>query len=252
MKPILLSFGPIHLYSYGLMLVIGVMLSLFLMEREISRNNLWSKNALYDMVFTCVVSGLAGARIYYAIQNISWYSEHPLSIFAVWEGGLIFYGGLIGSTLALILFFRIKKIRPLDGFDFMIPYVALTQAFGRIGCFLNGCCSGSYCSFPWAVTFPEGPEHVHPAQLYESFYAFLLFFFLFKLYRHRRFSGQIFALYFIFYGMGRFAIEFARDGNPMWFFLTWNQWISLGIILAGTILFIYGRTRKNGEEKGRI
>ncbi|MSR77257.1 MAG: prolipoprotein diacylglyceryl transferase [Candidatus Omnitrophica bacterium] len=247
MKSILLSLGPFHLYSYGLMMVLGVMLSLFWMKKQIERDKFCNKNTLYDMVFFCVISGLVGARLYYVIQNGAWYRVHPWNAFAVWEGGLVFYGGLISSTLGLLFFFRAKKIPPLAGFDFMIPYVALTQTFGRIGCFLNGCCFGAYCSFPWAVSFPGGPEHVHPAQIYESLYTFLLFIFLSAFYPRRNFPGQIFGLYLILYGLGRLAIEFFRDGNPMWFFLTWNQWISLGVIAGGAMLIV----KERGEGRGK-
>ena len=245
MKSILFSFGPFHLYSYGLLIAFGVFLSLKLMERELQRDPIGSKTLVQDLVLVTVVAGFLGARLYYVFENFSWYLENPIKIFAVWEGGLIFYGGVAGSLLGVFLFSKWKKNSLLHSLDFLIPYVALTQAFGRIGCFMNGCCLGGYCPYPWAVTFPDGPEHVHPVQLYEAFYLLVIFFSLSWFRQKKTAHGQVFSVYLISYGIGRFFIEFFRIGNPSWLFLTHNQWISLTLMSLGTVSFFILQRKKS-------
>ncbi|MBI3313384.1 MAG: prolipoprotein diacylglyceryl transferase [Candidatus Omnitrophica bacterium] len=238
MKPILFSFGTFHLYSFGVMILIGLLISLALMKRRALADGFPKKDDSADLVFVIVVFGFLGARLFYVFQNISWYLENPLRVFAIWEGGLIFYGGLIGSLAALFFAMRLKNIPYFRGLDFLLPYVALTQAFGRLGCFLNGCCSGSICHYSWCVLFPGTAETVHPAQLYEAAYDFLLFLFLNRFYSKKQFDGQVSAFYFMFYGAGRFAVEYFRAGNPTWLFFTYNQWFSLFLIIAA--LGFYG------------
>lgn len=242
MKPILFSFGSFHLYSFGLMVALGVTLSLFLMQRQI-RFGFPSREEAYDLVFVTAFTGFLGARLNYVIQNAAWYWSHPLKIFAIWEGGLIFYGGVIGSLAGLWVFTRIRKISFVKVLDFLLPYVALTHAFGRIGCFLNGCCTGKPCNLPWAVKFPELSVPVHPTQLYEAAFDFLLFLFLSARYSKRHFDGEVTALYFMLYSVARFVIEFYRADNPFWGFLTINQWMSLLVFAAA--LFFYGKSKNS-------
>nr|MBU9889889.1 prolipoprotein diacylglyceryl transferase [Candidatus Omnitrophota bacterium] len=167
----------------------------------------------------------------------------PLKVFAVWEGGLIFYGGAITAVLGLWAFVREKKIPFLRALDFIVPYGVLTHAFGRIGCFLNGCCYGKTCALPWAVTFPGMTHPVHPTQLYEAFYNFALAFFLIRRRQNPHFEGQIALLYFLLYGFGRYLLEFLRE--PAWtrWGLTANQWLSMVIIVVAFLLFPIARKK---------
>ncbi len=243
MKPILLSWGTIHLYSYGLSIALGVLLSMFLMKRRALREGFPSPEEVFDMAFVVLVWGFLGARLFYVIQNFSYYMAEPLKLFAVWEGGLIFYGGAIAAFLGLWLTARKKKWRFWRLLDFLVPYGVLTHAFGRIGCFLNGCCFGKACDLPWAVRFPEIPYAVHPTQLYEAFYDLVLFLFLIQRRKRVRFEGEISLLYFLLYGMGRYMIEFVREPGWMWMGLTSNQWLSVAMMVAAFILF-QSRRRK--------
>ncbi|MEI7751350.1 MAG: prolipoprotein diacylglyceryl transferase [Candidatus Omnitrophota bacterium] len=243
MKPILFSFGAIHLYSYGLCIAIGVLLSIFLMKRRALKEGFPGPDDVLDMAFAVLVWGFLGARLFYVIQNFSYYRADPLKIFAVWEGGLIFYGGAIAAFLGLALKARKKKWPFWKILDFLVPYGALTHAFGRIGCFLNGCCFGKACDFPWAVRFPELPYAVHPTQLYEAFYDLVLFAFLIQRRKRIRFEGEISLLYLLLYGMGRYTIEFLREPSWQWMGLTSNQWLSVVIVVTAFVLF-QSRRRK--------
>jgi phosphatidylglycerol:prolipoprotein diacylglycerol transferase len=237
MKPILFSFGVIHLYSYGLSIAIGVLLALFLMKRRALNEGFLKPDEVLDMAFVILVWGFIGARLFYVIQNLPSYLSEPLKVFAVWEGGLIYYGGVIGAFLGFGLLVRKKKWPFWKTLDFLVPYGAMTHAFGRIGCFLNGCCFGKACDLPWAVRFPELPYAVHPAQLYEALYDILLFAFLTQRRKRARFEGEIALLYFLLYGMGRYLIEFLREPGWIWMGFTLNQWLSIAIISAAFVFF---------------
>lgn len=243
MKPILLSFGVLHLYSYGLSIAVGVLLSLFLMNRRAVEEGFPKQEEVFDIAFAILVWGFLGARIFYVIQNLSYYAAEPLKIFAVWEGGLIFYGGALGALLGFWLVVRKLRMSFWRVLDFIVPYGALAHAFGRIGCFLNGCCYGKVCELPWAVRFPGFFQAVHPAQIYEAAYDLVLFAFLLARRKRSRFEGETGLLYFLLYGIGRYLIEFVREPGWMWLGLTSNQWLSAGIILVAFILFGF-RKRK--------
>lgn len=243
MKPILFSFGSIHLYSYGLCIALGVLLSLSLMKRRALEERFPKLDEVFDVAFAVLVWGFLGARLFYVIQNFSYYVAEPLKIFAVWEGGLIFYGGAIAAFLGLGWMARKKKWSFWKILDFLAPYGALTHAFGRIGCFLNGCCFGKACDLPWAVRFPALSYAVHPAQLYEAFYDLVLFAFLIQRRKRIRFEGEIALLYFLLYAIGRYTIEFLREPGWMWMGFTSNQWLSIATIVLAFLVF-QSRRRK--------
>jgi phosphatidylglycerol:prolipoprotein diacylglycerol transferase len=256
MIPILFSYGPIKIYSFGFMVAAGVLLALFLMLRAARRDGFPAGDQdVMDLVFVTVISGFAGARLSYVLQEYRWYGSHPLEILAVWQGGLIFYGGAVAAIIGLILLMKVRGIPYLKGFDFLIPYGVITHAFGRIGCFLNGCCYGHPCHWPWAVHFPGVGGNVHPTQLYEAVFNLCLSFFLIRRYRARLFAGEIMCLYFMLYSIGRFLIECLRADNPEWLSLTINQWIS--IVLFVTFAGLYGllflkRSRNCAAASGKI
>ena len=245
MFPEIASFGPFSLHSYGLLIAAGVFFSLFLMVRAASRYGFPPSDKVFDLVFVVVVTGFAGGRVLYVIQEWGWYREHPWEMIQIWKGGLIYTGGVIGSLIGVMVFGRLARLAPLALLDFAIPYVALTHSFGRVGCFLNGCCYGKACDLPWAVQFPFLPGPVHPTQIYEAIFNLALFGFLAWRYPRRRFEGEGFANYLMIYGTGRFFLEFLRgDQFPVFFFLTPQQIFSFAFLLAGMMLYgICGRKR---------
>jgi phosphatidylglycerol---prolipoprotein diacylglyceryl transferase len=241
MRPILFHLGPLPVFSFGFLVACGVLLSLTLMTRRSRKTGFPAGDTAADMVFASVGSGFLGARLYYVLQNLSWYLQHPAQIFAFWEGGLIFYGGVAGAFLGLWIFTKIKKISFAKSLDFILPYVALTHAFGRLGCFMNGCCYGTACELPWAVQFPNFPGPVHPTQIYEAILDLGLFLTLNARYPQKRFDGEIAVLYFIFYAAIRFFIEFFRADNPEWAMWTLNQWASLFVFLTAAGFYLFKR-----------
>ena len=176
MHPILLEFGPIKIFTYGLILALAFLSAIFIGSREAKRLGL-PVEKFYDLCFYAVVGALVGSRLLYVILDPRPFLEHPLKIFAMWEGGLDFQGGLFLALAVAIYYIRRHKLpwRPtLDALGLAMP---VGQFFGRIGCFMAGCCYGSPSHLPWAVTFTNPQtlcplrEPLHPAQLYEAFLA---------------------------------------------------------------------------------
>ena len=243
MHPILLSFGPIHLYAYGAFVALGVF-SAVLFLRKKAGSVFISSDTMTDLAITTVVSGFAGARLFYVVQFWNYFKTSPIDIFKLWEGGIVLYGGLIGGVLGFSLFIKFKKLPFLALLDLFVIGTALAQAFGRIGCFFNGCCFGKPTNVPWAVKFPFLDHAVHPTQFYESFFCFALALFLFRLWLKKTRSGLVAAAYFILYPTGRFLLEFFRGDNSTVFWnLTLPQWVSLGIMFVTLFLYVYGRKR---------
>ncbi len=228
--------GPIHFYSFYILVALGAFIALYVMVRRAILDGFPKVGDAVGLWFVALVSGFLGARLLYVIQNADRYREHPLQILAIWQGGLTFYGGIVGAILALVIFMSVRKIPFWNGFDFLYPLV-LTHAVSRIGCFLHGCCYGGICDLPWAVQFPKLAGPRHPAQLYEAFFLFGLFLILAVCYKRKYFAGQIVSIYTVFYGIGRLVIELFRVNNPSWLWLTWNQWMSIVIFFAGAFVY---------------
>ena len=244
MLPVLLHIGPLSLFSYGLMLALAFALCLVLARRAAPASGI-DPELVSEIGLVCLIAGIAGARLAYVLVHLDYYAGRPVEIFELWKGGLIVYGGLLLATMSSVtaLYRQGQPIMPFA--DFLIVYVPLGQAIGRIGCFLNGCCYGCPAHAPWAVTFPEAslaasrygyPHHIHPVQLYEVAMLVAAFFVLGRMYASRRYVGQVLSAYLILYGVLRFTSEFFR-GDAGWAFagLSFAQLVSLGIFVCGGV-----------------
>jgi phosphatidylglycerol:prolipoprotein diacylglycerol transferase len=157
---------------------------------------------------------------------------------------LVYYGGLIGASLACILYARLKKLPLWRLADVLAPSIALGYVFGRIGCLMNGCCYGRVCTLPWAIHFPDDHEthglSLHPTQIYDSLLNLGLYAGLAWLYRRKKFDGQVFATYLICYAFTRSFVEHFRGDYSSAHVhggFTPAQLISLASLVAGVILF---------------
>lgn len=202
-------------------------------------------DTIIDLGPWLLLGAILGARVFYVVSywNESFAGRPFAEVFMVWHGGLVYYGGLIGASLACILFAALKKLPLWKLADILAPSIALGYFFGRWGCLMNGCCYGRPTTMPWGIQFPIGhetyPNFVHPTEIYDSLLNLCLYGFLAWLYRRKSFDGQVFAVYLICYAVLRSFVELFRgDYTPehYWAGLTPAQMVSIGIVIAGLIL----------------
>ena len=248
MYPVLLNIGEFKIFSYGVMVALGVLLGTVLIYRHALKRGLDAEK-IVDMIFWIVLFGLIGGRILYVLINLDIYFKDPLEIIRINNGGLVFHGSLAGAVIAAVFFMKKSRQPLLETMDIIFVYLPLAHAMGRVGCFLNGCCSGKPTFFFFGMAFPGQALRVHPTQLYSAFFLLLIFVFLFYWEKKKHFAGEILCLYLMLYGTMRFSMEFLRN-NPVFFGrLTMFQCISIALVIAGGIL--YG-VLKNKKKSGRL
>lgn len=257
--PIPLTGAHIPIYSYGLMMLLGFFAGIYI-ARERARGESVDPSFIVDLAVVALISGIIGARIAYVIEFRHEFAENLLDVFKIYRGGLSFYGGLILATATAAWYIRRHKEDVLVVADIMMPSVAIGLAFGRIGCFLNGCCFGKITASAIGVTFPGNSysggtpawtRHyelghitfadayslpVHPTQIYHSIAALCLFFVLILYFRIRRRPGQVLLMFGALYSLIRFPIEFLRDDMPAAALeLTAYQILAVPVFLGCTI-----------------
>lgn len=216
------------------MFAIAAFVCIFLLSKDAKANNL-NQEAVIDFAFWILISGIIGARIFYIFLDLPFFQESPREIFMLWHGGLVWYGGLIGAAVFGILYLKIKKQPILKTLDLLAPFIALGQAIGRIGCFLNGCCFGKPSNF--GLYFPLHQMKLFPAQLFSSFNLFLIFLILKFRLKKPHYPGQIVFLYLMLASLERFIVEFFRGDSPSFL---WNLTIFQIISFFIFIISLYG------------
>lgn len=252
MHPILLEYGHLKLFTYGFFLALAFLSAIFISSREAGRLGL-PVGKFYDLCFYAVLAALVGSRLLYIILDPRPFLDHPLKIFALWEGGLDFQGGLFLALVVAFYYMRRQQLPWRTTLDALALGVPVGQFFGRIGCFMAGCCYGSPADLPWAVTFTNPQslcpvrEPLHPAQLYEAFLALGVFGLLSILKTKKRYDGQMILTYLCLAGLVRFVVEFFRNPGdyrgPVFFgWMPLTQLIALGLALGcGALLLWFGR-----------
>lgn len=256
MHPHLIPGLPIQ--TFGLCVAVGIMICWTLLERLSGRKDLGT------LVFLTIAAGFVGARVAHVLEywHADGFDTNFLAAFQIWNGGLVFYGGLVGAVLAFAVWCWVTKNHPLGLMDLISVVLPLGHAFGRLGCFFFGCCWGKVSDSALALSFPaHSPAWsaqvqaglitphalrslpVLPTQLFESAALLVLFAGLYLLYRRTR--GWTTAAYFCSYGILRFLIEFLRDDErPVWGGgLSSAQNVSLFLIAAGIAVFIWSFKR---------
>jgi phosphatidylglycerol:prolipoprotein diacylglycerol transferase len=236
----LFSIGGITVHGYGLMIGIGVLCAIFLAQHRAKKRNL-SVDFLYTLTLAALIFGFIGAKLLFALVELKSVLADPSLLLS--GSGFVVYGAIIGGVLAMIVACRIKKVSFLDYFDLFAPSIALAQGFGRIGCFLAGCCYGRETDSACGIIFSNSqyaPNGIRllPTQLFSSAGDFLIALVLLLYARKNRKTGKVSGLYLMLYSAGRFAIEFLRnDYRGSVGFLSTSQFIALFILLLGVLLF---------------
>ena len=264
--------GPLYLRFYGVILMLGVVAGAYLAER-LAKQRKMDTNFLWDSLFWVVIAGVVGARLWHILTpppsmtavgiTTAYYLSHPLDAIAVWRGGLGIPGAVIGGAIAMYVMARRRGENFLAWVDVCAPAIALGQAIGRWGNFVNQELYGAPSSLPWAINIaPENrlPEFAqfstyHPIFLYESLWSLASVFFLIwvgRVYRKRLKSGDIFLIYLIIYPTIRFLLEFLRLDASQVGGLNANQTL-MGIVLVvalGALIYRHrGAAAKNEARK---
>jgi phosphatidylglycerol:prolipoprotein diacylglycerol transferase len=248
--PIAFHLGSFAVHWYGIMIALAFLAGLWTATLRARREKI-SGEKIADIVLWLMVGAIIGARIVYVTTY--WkeeFADQPISeIFMIQHGGLVYYGGFIGATIAGMIYIRWKKMPLWKTADVLAPSIALGSFFGRAGCLLNGCCYGRPTNLPWAITFTNPQAHelsgtplnipLHPTEIYDGLLNLILYFFLAWLFRRKKFDGQIFATYLLCYSVIRAFVEYFRgDYSDLQyhFGLTPAQWIGVPIFIAGLFL----------------
>jgi phosphatidylglycerol:prolipoprotein diacylglycerol transferase len=250
--------GPgVTLHGFGLMLVLGSFAALRLTAWRARRERLDPED-VYGLAVWLLTGGVLGARLFYVLQHHETI-HHVGDIFRIWQGGIVFYGCIIGGLIGSVLYWvrHPFPFRPMA--DAVAPALMIGVALGRIGCFLNGCCFGAVSRAPWAVTFPAGTapwaSHVtagwippsmphslpvHPTQLYAALDGFLVLALLSWYFPRRRRDGEVMALLMVAYPIARFIEESLRADEGAFFAgLTISQNISVALLVCGVVFWAW-------------
>lgn len=253
MHPVLIEFGFIKIFTYGLLVASGFFFAIML-SAHLGKKQGMDPQKIIDLSFYILIASLVGARLLYIIVEFDYFSANPLEVFKFWNGGLVFYGGLILGVVVTIVYLKKHQMPLWAVADIVAPSLALGQAIGRWGCFFAGCCYGRETDVPWAITFtnesslaPLGVA-LHPTQIYLSLNALVIFGILMWLSKRKSFDGQIIWAYGILYSIGRFIIEFYRDDDRgvVGMFST-SQIIGI-IVFAVSIIMLFLLRRSNTEQ----
>ena len=251
MFPILFKIGPLTLHTYGFFVAMGFLLGLIWAHKESLRRGL-NPEIFHDLFFYVVIAALIGARFFYVVLNLSYFSNNLLAVFRLWEGGLVFYGGFLFAVPVFIWRVRRWQKPILEILDVGAPALVLAQAVGRLGCLAAGCCYGKFCEAGFAITFSNPLSHaplhqpLYPTQIYHSLANLAIFFILVLISRRSLQRGVLVVGYLLLYGISRFIIEFWR-GDPRGFLagFSTSQWVSIGLVISAVLLWFFKVRKEN-------
>ncbi len=252
MHPILIKLGNFELHWYGLLLALGFLVGLWTAARraksaDIKPEVVWGLGT-WLIIGSLLVAKAFHVAIYFDDYRLH-FAENPLVML---RSGVVFYGGLTGGIVTTILYADMNKVPLWKLADVLAPSLALGHAFGRVGCFLEGCCYGTRCNLPWAVQYSWAHEThqqpVHPSQLYEAAGLLAIATALHWLFPKRKFDGQVWWLYALFYALLRFKVEFFRGDVPIHWLgglgLTTAQFLSALLLVVAVVFLVRGKFQK--------
>lgn len=255
--PVIFSIGPLAVRWYGMMYLLGFVGGYFMMRHVVSLRK-WplDKSIISDLLFYGVLGVVLGGRFGYTLfYNFDYYSQHPLEIFYVWEGGMSFHGGLLGVCVAILIFSRRQNLKLLLLADLVVSAVPIGLGLGRIGNFINAELWGRTTGLPWGVIFPgAGSTPRHPSQLYEAgLEGIVLLIIIYLLHRLGVRRGVPAFSFLMLYGVFRFLVEFVRQPDShlgfLWGGATMGQILSLPMVVVGLagLVMILRRTAHDSD-----
>ena len=245
--PNIIEIGPFAIRWYALAYIAGLLLGWrYILHLNVKKASLTTSNVIDDLLIWVILGVILGGRLgYVAFYNLPFYLENPIRVFAMWQGGMSFHGGLIGVTIAIVWFAHRRGLKLLRLSDLVACAVPVGLFFGRIANFINGELFGRVSDLPWAMVFPHGgPLPRHPSQLYEAFLEGILLFTVLAWLAWKKDSlqksGMLTGVYLVGYAIGRGLVELVREPDMQIGFLllgsTMGQWLSVPMVLGGVYL----------------
>lgn len=227
------SFGPIHIYFFGLMVVLGIIAgSIFAIKQAEKRGII--EDTILNVIIISVISGVVGARLFYILfYNPTYYINNPSEIFKIYEGGLSIHGGILSAIIAGYIYSVKSKNSFLKLADIIAMALPLAQGIGRIGCDVFGKPMNNI--MPWGVNYRG--QILHPAQVYEFILDYVLFIFLWRKSYNKKFEGELFSIYLISFPIIRGIVEFFRINPVIWGPFSISHLLSLIFVIIGIIVY---------------
>jgi phosphatidylglycerol---prolipoprotein diacylglyceryl transferase len=250
--PVLFEIRGFEIRSYGLLIAIGIIAGVYLAEKEIRRKG-FPAGLMLEFIPYGIASGIVFSRIVYVLTHIEYFIGNPLRALNLRTGGLSYFGALAGGIIASIIFLKIRKFKFLDFADCSAVGLPVSMFFGRIGCFLNGCCHGVPSSAPWAVNYTSprssAPLNIplHPSQLYEAAGNLIIFIILLHLRKKKYPSGFLFFSFLLLYSIIRLFLEKYR-ADTLALITSGFGWthIFFAVIIFASAVFIIQILNKRG------
>ncbi len=259
MFPDLISIGPFTIHTYGFFVAVGFAVGI-LTAVKVGKTQGVPSQQVMDMAFVMIVWAIIGSRLFYVLINFSYYKAHPLDIIKIWQGGLVFSGGLVATAAAMLWYLRRHRLSFWTTGDLWAPSLALGQAIGRIGCFMAGCCYGRPTGSSWGLVFTHpkslAPLNIplYPTQVFEAVSGFAVFLLLIFLHGKKKFEGQVFLWYLILHSTARLFVERFRGderglipGTEM----SATQLVATLILVGSVVVLLILRSRWERKNKGR-
>jgi len=263
LSPIALHLGFFDLRWYSLAYLAGIFLGYWYLLKLLAQPGApMARRHADDLVFYAALGVILGGRIGYVLfYNLSYYAQHPVDILKLWDGGMSFHGGLVGTVLGILYLSWKEKLPPLRLHDYVACVAPIGLFFGRLANFVNHELWGAPTNVPWAVRFPEviggitvlGPPR-HPSQIYEAILEGVVLFailaWMFWKTKARYQPGKLVGTFGFFYGLFRFLVEFVREPDPQLAVFTqatglhMGQWLSLPLIFGGLWLMWTAKRRR--------
>lgn len=242
----------ITVYSYGVMIALGILSAYFIVKYK-TKDIPLSSDKISSLLIWVIVAAFIGGKLFFFLENPQRYIDDPSEIINAAGGGFVFYGSLIFAIPTIIWWLRKEKLAVRSFFDILAFAGPVVHSFGRIGCFMAGCCHGRVCDAVYGVVF-DHPETMadpmntplYPTQLYDIAVNLIILITVLLLQRRKQFEGQLFLVYLMMYGVGRSIVEMFRGDEARGYViegvLTHSQFIAVLIILAS--VFVWRRWSK--------